>query len=344
MALRLLVTVGPDMGAVFDLASGKTWLLGRGEDCDIRLDDARISRHHCQIEIAGGRATLQDLNSTWGTLVNGQKVESHALQPNDVITLSETQLRFEVATDAASTTWAPSASGPESKTESVSAAPPQPKPKPPADQAAADTAIVAKAKKPASASALKADSLESLVGQTLHRYEIKDILTRSKSGILFRALDTKHQRPIALKVLWPEFAQNEEDVQRFLRAIKSMVGIRHENLVRVYGAGKTGSFCWTACELLDADNLQSLIDQAEDKRLPWKQVLQIAIHIARAAPDRGRTQDRASQHHAEQHPHPPERRPGQAGRFDARQSSGRREGGEDHPAGRDRGRTVVPGS
>ena len=282
MAIRLLVTVGPDMGAGFELAPGETLILGRGEDCDIRLADARISRHHCQIEIAGGRAMLQDLGSTWGTLVNGQKVGTHALQPNDVITLSETQLRFEVAADAAAATWAPSAGSQEPKPESASASPPKPKPASPAAKAAADTAIVANAKQPPSPIALKAGSLESLVGQTLHRYKIEDILSRSKSGILFRALDTKHQRPIALKVLWPEFSQNEEDVQRFLRAIKTMVGIRQENLVRVYGAGKTGAFCWTACELLDADNLATLMDQAKDKRLPWKQVLQIAMHIARA--------------------------------------------------------------
>ena len=220
---------------------------------------------------------LEDLNSTWGTLVNGQKVQTHALQPNDVISLSETQLRFEVAADAASTTWAPSTGGQESK------APVPNQAKPPAAEKAADTAIVPDAGKPASSPSLKALSLESLVGQTLHRYEIQEILARSKSGLLFRAVDTKHQRPVALKVLWPEFTQNEEDVQRFLRAIKSMVGIRHENLVRVYGAGKTGAFCWTACELLDADNLASLMDKAgAEKRLPWKQVLKIAIHIATA--------------------------------------------------------------
>ncbi len=276
MALRLLVTVGPDMGAAFDLASGTTLLLGRGEDCDIRLNDARISRHHCRISIEGGRATLEDLNSTWGTEVNGNKVQTHPLQPNDVIALSETQLRFEVSPDAASATWAPSAENPASKPAAKKP------PKPRTEKSAAKTADVPREKTPVPQPAVSSNSLESLVGKTLHRYEIQDILARSKSGILFRALDAKHQRAIAVKVLWPEFTQNEEDVQRFLRAIKSMVGIRHENLVRVYGAGKTGAFCWTACELLDADNLASLMDQAAERRLPWKQVLMIAVHIARA--------------------------------------------------------------
>lgn len=259
MALRLLVTVGPDLGKTFDLEPGKSYVLGRGDDCDIQLSDARISRNHCRISAEGGRANVEDLASSWGTLLNGNRVETSPIQPNDVITLVETQLRIEVMASATAATWKPDSESP----------PPVAKPVKPESTVSPET------------NSGTSSALDSLVGRTLHRFAIQSIIARTKSGILFRGQDTKHQRPVALKVLWPEFSQQEEDMQRFVRAIKSMAAIRHPNLVRVYGAGKAGAFCWTASEFLNAESLATRIAQSEDSRLPWKTVLQIAVDITR---------------------------------------------------------------
>jgi pSer/pThr/pTyr-binding forkhead associated (FHA) protein len=105
MQLQLVVTRGPDMGTIFELDMLGTYVLGREEDCSIQLSDPRISRHHCEINVTGGKATLKDSNSAWGTIVNGEKVTSHPLQPGDAVQLVETELRFEVATSAAAATW-----------------------------------------------------------------------------------------------------------------------------------------------------------------------------------------------------------------------------------------------
>ena len=46
-------------------------------------------------------------------------------------------------------------------------------------------------------------NLESLTGTTLLRCNIESPLARGKSGIVFRATDRQHKRPVALKILWP---------------------------------------------------------------------------------------------------------------------------------------------
>ncbi len=105
MSIRLLVLKGLNFGKSYALAPGKILLIGRGDDCDVQLADASVSRHHCQITVKAGRAVLEDLDSTWGTVVNGEKVSTRLLKPNDIIILGQTQLKFDVSVDAHAVTW-----------------------------------------------------------------------------------------------------------------------------------------------------------------------------------------------------------------------------------------------
>lgn len=68
--------------------------LGRRIDNDIVLDSATISRHHAQIRWRYGRFILYDLSQRGRTAVNGQTVTVHALQPGDVIALSDTLIIY----------------------------------------------------------------------------------------------------------------------------------------------------------------------------------------------------------------------------------------------------------
>jgi pSer/pThr/pTyr-binding forkhead associated (FHA) protein len=71
---RLLVS-GPEPGAdgstqrTFELASPVT-MLGRGTDCDLRLVDPGVSRHHAELRVEDDEVVLVDLGSTNGTFVN----------------------------------------------------------------------------------------------------------------------------------------------------------------------------------------------------------------------------------------------------------------------------------
>src|SRR5207302_6018400 len=89
-------------------------------------------------------------------------------------------------------------------------------------------------------------TLDDLVGKRLEEYMVDKIIAHGASGVVFKATDLTNSRPIALKVLQPEFAESEEDVDRFVRAMKTMIPVRHPYLIAIHGAGKTGPYCWIA--------------------------------------------------------------------------------------------------
>lgn len=94
MELRLKVVGGKQAGQEI-LIGGPKFLIGRGEECQLRPNSEAVSRQHCVLQVEDGRATVCDLGSRNGTLVNDQRVEGrYTLKTGDRLTIG--QLRFEV--------------------------------------------------------------------------------------------------------------------------------------------------------------------------------------------------------------------------------------------------------
>jgi hypothetical protein len=95
---RLLVS-GPEPGPdgarqqTYELTTPVT-MLGRGTDCDLRLVDPGVSRHHAELRQEDGEVVLLDLGSTNGTFVNGQPVRRVLLTDGTRVTLGRTTLVF----------------------------------------------------------------------------------------------------------------------------------------------------------------------------------------------------------------------------------------------------------
>ena len=123
---RLIVRTGPNPGMVFDLTKDVA-MLGRDVTNDIVLGDAEISRQHSRISRTPGGMVLEDLGSTNGTFVNGDRLVSpRVLMSGDLVGLGENvTLTFEsTAPEAAATMLGPVARG----------APARPVPPPPVAQ------------------------------------------------------------------------------------------------------------------------------------------------------------------------------------------------------------------
>jgi len=72
-------------------------------------------------------------------------------------------------------------------------------------------------------------------------------------------------------------------MQRFVRAMKTMLPVRHANLVTILGAGKTGPFCWIAMDYIDGESLTKVIQRiGVAGMLDWKNAFRVAVDIARA--------------------------------------------------------------
>ncbi|HWE40498.1 MAG TPA: FHA domain-containing serine/threonine-protein kinase [Isosphaeraceae bacterium] len=246
---HLVVIAGPDQGRTFTLLDGQTLRIGRGQATETMLNDPQVSRVHCRLEVDGGAFRLVDQEGAGGTFVNGRKVDRHDLSPGDVVRIGGTQLRLQL--------------DPGREQSTVMAPPPAPK----------------------VASPKAAEALKDLVGTTLAYYEVGPVLAKSRSGLVFRGRDTRDGKAVALKVLGPEFASDEEDLQRFIRAVKTVVEMKlhHPNLVSLYGAGKHGPHCWTAMELVEGESLTKVIDRIGTiGMLDWRFSLQVATQVARA--------------------------------------------------------------
>jgi len=72
--------------------------VGRLPECTIPLNDANVSRRHCEIHAVGSAFVVVDSGSTNGTKVNGLRIQGeHVLSDEDIISVGSTHLRFEAS-------------------------------------------------------------------------------------------------------------------------------------------------------------------------------------------------------------------------------------------------------
>jgi FHA domain-containing protein len=95
-SIYLTVIEGDLKGKSFDITGIGTYTIGRKE-CDIVLDDEKVSRKHASVVIIReSQYAVQDLASRNGTFVNGIRLTRRNVQHNDVIRVGNTTLRFTV--------------------------------------------------------------------------------------------------------------------------------------------------------------------------------------------------------------------------------------------------------
>ncbi|MCM2257772.1 MAG: FHA domain-containing protein [Vicinamibacteria bacterium] len=70
-------------------------LIGRGDDCQVRIESTKVSRHHAKVVVAGGEATIEDLGSKNGTYLGTARVQAPArLATGAEILVGTAVLRF----------------------------------------------------------------------------------------------------------------------------------------------------------------------------------------------------------------------------------------------------------
>lgn len=126
-----------------------------------------------------------------------------------------------------------------------------------------------------------------MIGARLGKWTVDKELGRGGMGQVYLAHDDTGQQ-FAVKVLAPELAMEAGFQQRFLREIAALSQLEHPNIVRFYEAGQQEQVLFYVMEYVAGNNFDEILEK--QGRLPWKEVLNVALQIAPAlkhAHDRG---------------------------------------------------------
>jgi hypothetical protein len=277
-----MVVDGADQGRFFSLPTAGVITIGNNrKNADIVLHDLYVSREHCKLEVEGDRVVVIAGHSSSGTMVNGQRVSRHDLNVGDVLRVGNSHLRLEAVEPHA---WT---AAEESPVDAIDDGAPIPVAGDTRPRAGAVTdeleTLPADATEPVKLLHLWKQRLAQLGGQTLGHYKVGPLLGRGRCGLVFRARDVKTNQDVALKVLSPQFPQNDQELQHFARTLKTVLPLRHPHLVALYGAGRTGSYTWVAREYIEGDSVARLVAALDPgQRIDWRPACRVAVQVARA--------------------------------------------------------------
>lgn len=119
------------------------------------------------------------------------------------------------------------------------------------------------------------DTLES--GARLGRYEITGLLGVGGMGEVYRAVDERLGRQVAIKVLPKKLAEDEDALARFRRESKAVAALSHPNIRAIYDIDTDGQTSFAVMELLEG---QTIDEQLTGEPMPWQRAVSVAVDIA----------------------------------------------------------------
>lgn len=120
-----------------------------------------------------------------------------------------------------------------------------------------------------------------MIGQVLAgRYELGEIVGQGGMAVVYRAVDRTLGRDVAVKVLRDQYASDPEFLERFEREARAAARLAHPNIVSIFDVGSDGSTHYIVMELIDGENLKSLVRRGGP--LPPALVLRFGREIAAA--------------------------------------------------------------
>ena len=116
------------------------------------------------------------------------------------------------------------------------------------------------------------------IGMTIaDRYEILEKIGTGGMADVYKAVDNKLSRNVAVKVLKQEFSENENFVSKFRVEAQAAAGLMHPNVVNVYDVGEENDIYYIVMELVEGITLKKYIEKKA--RLSFEEAVSIAIQV-----------------------------------------------------------------
>src|SRR5688572_5413953 len=110
-------------------------------------------------------------------------------------------------------------------------------------------------------------------------FAIVGTLGRGGMGVVYRAVDSRLGRAVALKVLPPDAFQDRQRRERFLREARAAAAVLDPGIATVFEVGEHDGVIWLAMELVEGRTLREVM---RDGRMPAAQVRRLAARLAEA--------------------------------------------------------------
>ncbi len=111
-------------------------------------------------------------------------------------------------------------------------------------------------------------------------FRVESLLGKGGMASVYRAIQVRLERPVALKVLNPTLAADEQFFQRFQIEGVNAARLDHPNIVPVYEAGEGDGFAFLAMKLIDGESFSAVL--ARRRAMPPAELLPILTDVARA--------------------------------------------------------------
>ena len=108
------------------------------------------------------------------------------------------------------------------------------------------------------------DGLESepMTGRQLEKYELLEEVGQGGMAVVYRGLDTSLQREVAVKILHPHLAKEEESKQRFQREAHAVAKLRHDNILEIYDySGMESEESFIVTEFIHGQTLKAFLSR-----------------------------------------------------------------------------------
>ena len=123
--------------------------------------------------------------------------------------------------------------------------------------------------------------MENYLGRLLdNRYEILEVIGTGGMAVVYKALDHRLNRLVAVKILKDEFSRNQEFRRRFHAESQAVAMLSHPNIVSVYDVSRSGDVDYIVMELIEGITLKQYLEKKGC--LNWRETLHFAMQIAKA--------------------------------------------------------------